>query len=111
MSTEDQFWQPWQWKVGDRVRVRLSGECQLEYHDLSPAKRIAGICNGHLSAEDGLTGTVVEYGNSPDIHAFAVKQGHPYSVQWDRNIRTGRFHWGGSNYAAAELEPNHDQPR
>jgi hypothetical protein len=102
-ETEPRFWTPAtlpRFKVGDRVRVRLSAECRANGRFVSAATgqiRMEGI-RGHLTVEDGRSGTVV-----------AIVAGtHPLKVELDEplplNPLTGnrlRF----SRYAPIELEP------
>lgn len=87
--------------VGQRVRVRLSGECRLiplpeSYH--ATLSRV-----GHELWEDGQTGTISGI-DGPDDGLAA--QGHPYEVCLDE-----RYPLGGGlyarwlNFAAEELEP------
>ena len=83
-------------RVGDRVRVRLSAECQKV-----PLKRSAqaewGVTKGHCDWEDGLIGVVRHIRN---VDHPATREGHPFSVVWD--IR--RDGYSGAHYAAIELE-------
>lgn len=61
--------------VGDRVRVRLDGQCEhADYH-----------------SEDGSTGTITRY--------LTENGGHPYGVRPDGQPDMVNY------YAAAELEP------
>ena len=53
-SDLDRPWEPWTFKVGDRVRVRLSGECRW-------ARFSKALGDGHLPVEDGLEGEIVDW--------------------------------------------------
>ena len=83
------FWQPWTPQPGQRVRVRLSGECRL--HDGPLA---------WVRSADGMVGTVIERREGgPFCKQFP---GHVWAVLYDRAID-----WcTGATYAAAELEPD-----
>ena len=100
----DAPWQPWTPKVGDRVRIRLSGECQAEVQAGSPMHR-AGMLSGHVPDEHGMTGTV-DMVNSREY----VRDQHPYLVQFDRPLFLGNDCSCGDLYAAAELEPLEPAP-
>lgn len=86
------FWEPWQPKVGDRVRVRVSSECQQHPHSIDVDTR---------DGVDGLTGTVMDTGRSR-------RPGHPYFVVLDRPVPC-RFNMSGFVHgavcAAVELDP------
>lgn len=87
------YYEPWRFEFGQRVRVRLSGECQY-------ARTVnRGTCAfpmPHLPATDGETGTVVLTGRA----AYA---GHPYYVALD--VLDGLVVPAGDWFAACELEP------
>jgi hypothetical protein len=102
--------EPWRPKVGDRVRVRLNGECRVTFtaygaNDLIPRY---SRHDGHHIAEDGQHGTV-QLWPSP----IASCASHPYFVRFDSPIpmddSDGRLH--GSIYAACELEALTDEGR
>jgi hypothetical protein len=80
-------WEPWRPEIGQRVRVRLSEECNLI---------------GHAPAEDGAVGMHIEVGREgePDCHIYAVRFDPPLTAP----RRTIYATW----YAAIELEPAHD---
>lgn len=82
------YW-PGTFKVGDRVRVRLSGEC--------PFMRGEGEIV-HAPEEDGVTGTV-------DRVTCPFTPGHPIDVIFDTSYRLNGQTWVGGCFAAAELEP------
>lgn len=86
----------WTPKVGDRVRVRLSGECDK------------GV---HLDQQDGLVGTVVDH---PPMYAAAWLDHYPDHlclVQFDHRIvydpgdGYGLVQQEGCGYTPHELEP------
>lgn len=97
-------WEPWAPKVGQRVRVRLNGECQLRPCSGSYYEQIGQ--QGHPEYENGLTGTVTNF-YRPDSD-FLAAQGHTVDVEYDFDNRPeigrGRRARGGS-YCALELEP------
>ncbi len=65
-------WEPWQPAVGDRVRVRLSGECRWDRDG------IAQDDPGHDEEMlDGLLGTVTKH--VPNVW----KDGHHYRVEFE----------------------------
>lgn len=97
MTTE--YWRPWRPAVGDRVRVRLSAECQVQGGPLSYATEI-GV-RGHFAGEDGRLGTVINEGAYP----YLVAQGHLYEVRFDEFFYRGRYRVTKSCYPALELEP------
>lgn len=99
-------WEPWLPQVGDRVRVRLSGECRIE-HDGE---------KGHPAVIDGATGVVTT------LHAplclivgtcLYADQGHGYFVDLDVPVSdlpdepTNLL--VGTHLAAIELEPLDDR--
>lgn len=84
MIDEQDLDQPWvapsapKFKIGDRVKIRLSPEC--------PDK-------AHVSAEDGVSGTIE--GIWPNLPAgCGFLPGHPCLVQFDFGVLPGRsiFH-------------------
>lgn len=99
------FYEPWQPKVGDRVRVRLSGECQA----VCIYYRRAGAPL-HKNIPDGRIGTVVEGhpmidANDARLHA---RDGHTYPVEFDDAVLAPYGFIVGSHFAATELEPLDD---
>lgn len=117
VDTPDQqeYWRgipEWTPKVGDRVRVRLSGECRqvfssaLDYNDGPVVGLLPTTPTRHVDEEHGLTGIVdvVLVANTlfrgkpipSDItHCFCVVFDEPLDGRWKM--------WGGT-YAACELE-------
>lgn len=96
-SAPDAVVEPWHPKIGDRVRVRLNGECQLQFPATAP-----GRLADHESF-DGYTGTVVQppWNLDPVAIAFLGSQGHSYAVKFDPGQSTV---WAGDFFAACELE-------
>lgn len=112
------FWEPVTFKVGDRVRVRLSGECLARTVQGSVIEDYYSSNALHLPEDNGLDGVVV------DLMAQAVDHleegydiadvvnlqrhfesiGHPYSVEIHRTTRDGFQYPMILPFAAAELE-------
>lgn len=89
-----QYWEPWTPEVGQRVRVRLSGECQF-------AEQNGGAHTVYIEpfSEDGVIGRAV-----PAVWPTALEAGHAYFVAFEDGqgaASSGRGGW----YAAMELEP------
>lgn len=80
MSVTD-FWEPWQPKVGDRVRTNFSPECPAQY-----------LWHGNWAEGSGLVGTIMGSIGS------ACPEGHPYRVHLEAEPYVI---WA----AACELEP------
>lgn len=77
-------------RAGDRIRVRLSGECRGEI--------IAGQRFPHFASEDGRTGEI--RGCTP-----ATEGGHDYDVYLDEIPGgTGHLAYRWMGYARTELE-------
>ncbi len=85
-------------QVGDRVRIRLSGECRLT-PDPGTVHAQSEV-SGHDPREDGRTGFVKEI----DVNNSLGVQGHPYGVFWDTLMECGPYFVRGDWYAAVELE-------
>jgi hypothetical protein len=93
--------------IGDRVRVRLSGECRAlfrryshlgeTYHSETPART-------HFEQEDGQTGAVIE---RPAARKRS-NQGHDVLVEFDVPLDVPGSLMVAHGYAAAELEPLED---
>lgn len=95
--TTAEAWSPPTFAVGDRVRIRLSGECE-HYHDGEPGGRRSGqqrLLVGHHASVDGYTGTVVQI--DPDEITW---NGHRVSVVTDQLLPR---HIGRTVYAPSEL--------
>lgn len=85
-------------KVGDRVRVRLDGECCAVYRSWS------GV--GHPPVHDGQAGTVVA---SPPTYQLEYPpdetlRTHPITVRFDHWITVEGRTFSGSWFAPTELE-------
>ncbi len=95
--------EPWHPKPGDRVRVRVNGECT---HSGPVEAMLTGdfLAEGgpHEEIEDGRPGVVVIL---PSTDASDVT--HPYAVTYDEPFWSERDQLliRGAHYAAAELEP------
>ena len=95
-----EFWEPWQPEIGQRVRIRLSAECNVSWCD-------DRYRDGHPIEADGATGTVVK--DRPDPPLWGAT--HPYVVVFDEPIVAPLFAdgresmWHGNYFAAIELEP------
>ena len=104
MSAEPRYWEPQTFEIGQRVRVRLSAECQLKPCPGSYYDQIGQV--GHPEHENGLTGTVTDF--KQDERDFLAAQGHTIDVEYDIDMRPtigdGRQSRGGV-YCALELEP------
>lgn len=93
--------EPWQPQIGDRVRVRLNGECQAAFVSRFGTGQAFGT-SSHIAESDGEIGTVSVFGelliSNPD---------HPFTVEFDKLIWSASeasFFFGAA-YAACELEP------
>lgn len=93
-----EYWEPWKPEVGQRVRVRLSGECNFKGEPASACEEFGG----HWAETNGHVGKVVEIDGS-DILS---EQGHRYLVHFPRLFRLpSGEHFNCSDFAAIELEP------
>jgi hypothetical protein len=107
-------WAPWTPKVGQRVRVRVSLECQ---YCLDPRFR---QCYERALADDGRTATVYSVGHDEcscrydgDDPPDAGHVAHDVWVKWDDRrsyddpvVRVGDWECPfDAHFAAAELEP------
>ena len=99
-SPDQGFWEPQQFKIGDRVRVRLNGECNVT----GPVRETPAspIVHGpvHLAYQNGMEGTVtpcVPKCTGGGVHAT----GHHIGVDYLHS--SGWLHHG--HFAACELEP------
>ena len=106
-SDLDRPWEPWTPKVGDRVSVRLNGECKHKF--AARSARSHQIFRGvpHAREHDGLTGTVIE---RPSHWPAVPMTSHRYYVRFD--VPPVTSYWGGvttmAPFAAIELEPLED---
>jgi len=102
MSTE--FWEPEdlvaKLTVGARVRIRLSGECEVQ--GTADSDAVARGTKGHPSELNGRVGVI-----RPDLpHDYLISQGHRYEVHFDEPYLGGQFCC--TALAAIELEPLDD---
>lgn len=108
-SMTEAFWQPWQPKVGDRVRIQVSGECQNHHlgnwHASDGRTLIQALKDGDIGGPgyqgaNGAIGTVIHICIPDDGEE---DDGHPYYV----NDCDGKRHWDRVDdfFAAIELEP------
>ena len=105
---DQDFWEPWQPKIGDRVRVRLNGECRFETSGFNrygvPSKRYPT----HREWENGKTGTVIPC-RFITSHGFCSHasdgRGHWIVVQYDIVEDHPDINTIAGHYAAVELEP------
>src|SRR6266487_7134336 len=95
------YYEPWKPKLGDRVQVRLSGECQdrpreFEHaHEGSPLsswyrdamRAIAYPDSGHPAAIDGVVGTVDLISHDMEDLDPDWWHGHWYGVWFDNPVR------------------------
>lgn len=97
-------WEPWQPVEGQRVLIRLSGECQYhrawEKEAVTPEGKIGKVLLDTRSIQDGATGI----------------QGHPWCVVFDEPVYAFSA-WGvgapitfrTGNFATLEMEPLHEE--
>lgn len=105
-QSEGEYWEPWQPQVGQRVRVRLRGECP---YSVNTAFQQRGHEGCHSPCADGVVGTVA----STQFAARGLDTAHHYQVallvecRRDHEIPQGQkpcyADWG--HYAAIELIP------
>lgn len=117
IDEERRVWEPWVPEIGQRVRVRLSAECQTRMNHASPPPSVSDRTlrdmmrarvdvaarfarddwmTGHPGAMDGVEGTVTDIDQTLD-------DGHYYRVMFDRNTEPDDY--VGCDLAAIELEP------
>ena len=101
-SDLDRPWEPWTPKVGDRVRIRLNGECAQNWpHDYAYGGNCPGVRRiGHDEREHDRTGTI-------RITDMPV-QSHPYLVKLDAPFIWECWRMEHVSCAAIELEPLED---
>lgn len=108
MSAQPKYWEPVTFQVGDRVRVRLSGECLATAHPRSEAA-LRGVTDIHFANENGRIGTITDpptHRRIDPVMEHYVSQGHRYLVTYDVEFRHPAM-WGArpdGMFAAAELE-------
>lgn len=96
-----EFVEPWRPMLGDRVRVKLNGECPID-HILD------------RSGEAGIVASMVTQGeldlDGPDSNGqrTTMDRGHFYGVEFDHPVsdlsKAFGMTWGYGSFAAAELE-------
>lgn len=94
-------YEPWQPKIGDRVRIRLNGECMKAHHDHCAAGKVearTGRPLGHPMFLNGREGTVS--GFDPNNR----QRGHPYIVHFGARFEWLGESWTAEHFAAIELE-------
>jgi hypothetical protein len=103
IETAPKWWEPVTFKVGDRVRVRLSGECQSEPHINSGAHHWGNPL--HVDSEHRAIGTIELMDKGSAEYYDSI--GHPFTVRFDEPVRItwrpGQLRPRGV-FAAAELE-------
>lgn len=100
--TDAEPWEPHVFKVGDRVRIRLSSECQLEVLPHAAGARHGLTGQKHPDFLNGRTGVVSVI---DDIRApEAVASGHRFLVDMDGGYTWGGHRWDAHCFAAIELE-------
>ncbi len=101
------FWEPQQFKIGDRVRVRLNGECRFETLGMNSLGVMSKPGLLHRAWEDGKTGTVIpcRYIASRGFCEHASDgRGHKIVVQYDTAEIHPDISTDTGHYAAVELE-------
>lgn len=102
---------PYEWRtfrVGDRVRVRLSGECPVVFkHSVDGNGRVLTLNTPHYPNEDGITGYIA----TVPFNRIIQGGSHPYYVEFDKPIRADGYWLAGGTFAATELEPLDDATR
>jgi hypothetical protein len=93
------YWEPWTPKIGDRVRVRLSGECNVSgpVRETPSSPIVHGP--GHPAYQNGIEGTVT-FCDPKCTGGGAHATGH--RVRVDYLHPSGWLHHG--HFAACELE-------
>jgi hypothetical protein len=96
-------WEPWAPEVGQRVRVRISPECDARFiarYTLNGEP--ATGAEHHFPEAHGATGIVTEVVTS----GREAINGHRFHVQFDRGVSVpGTGHLLGICVAAIEMEP------
>lgn len=99
----EEYWEPWHPEIGQRVRIRLHGECQLKHLPNAMAPT-------HNLAHDKTTGTIVPFTPRDNVNEAALEnsrqQGHRFAVLFATPIH-GDI---GGHFAAIELEPIEEPP-
>lgn len=96
------IWEPWKPEPGQRVRIRLSAECDVQFWGPLALR-------GHPSEFEALTGTVLQPTPYPSLAPWLNT--HPYFVELDTpiTVQLGDGYFPapaeGNYFAAVELEP------
>ena len=113
------WWEPGRpFQVGDRVRIRLSGECTAKTAQGSVIQGYYSSDGLHLPDDDGLDGTIVDLmaqaaehleegydiADVENLQKHFESIGHPYSVEVHRTTQDGVRYPMILPFAAAELE-------
>lgn len=85
-------------KIGDRVRIRVSAECAVRGEDGGISSVLKAIW--HPLWTDGLTGTIMDRDDAPELSS----QEHWYLVRWDFGRWVDGLYFRHAYYAAFELE-------
>jgi hypothetical protein len=93
------YWEPWQPKIGDRVRVRLSGECNVIGPGREDPFSPVASAMAHPAHQDGVVGIVTQC-HSACTGGGAHAVGHHIRVEYLHP--RGWRHMG--HFAACELE-------
>lgn len=116
MSEPRPYWQPWTPRVGQRVRVRLSGECAArQHHHDTDARRVTLGPGGHYATEEGREGVIVactrqlcaEWRRDHWGHGVHVIYDEPFEIELADGSAAKAI---GQAYAAIELEPLEEVP-
>lgn len=102
-SDLDRPWEPWAPRVGDRVRINRSGECDMpgepgswkDYHKI----------RGHSPTIDGVEGVIWGV-MAPSL--FFADRGHRFTVRFANGFvfpQQLNQTWHFDTFAAIELEP------
>jgi hypothetical protein len=108
--------EPYSFKVGDRVRVRLNGECVSPPNEEGLA---LGYPHRHFDGENGRLGTIDAI-DSSEFEPNHWNHTHRYSVLFDEPLlleflrprlpSTVEAVAGSATFAACELEPLDGEP-
>lgn len=114
------LWEPWQPRVGQRVRINVSPECRHAHADSVQGKEgvVAHILGGPGEEIERVNRELTEDGGEP---LSPEEMSHPYHVEIPENRQRPKFDtrtlrgfrdmlfWGDEdNFAAIELEPLDD---
>ena len=98
------FWQPWRPQFGQRVRLRLSGECERVWPCCNAEDKVVG----HPEVVGGATGTVTFC--PAHINCASKYPDHPYLVRLDQTVMCPHGQAiVAAHFAALELDPLDDE--